>query len=334
MEWIYLIIGLTLLVVAVVDALWTTLWIDGSGGPVTARVTTLIWRFCLKTTGRDKHHTLSLFGPVIVTTAVVLWVLMIWMGWVLVFSADDQALWNKNDSIYSDWTDRIYFVAYSMFTMGNGDIIPAADKWQVITGLCTASGMLLVTLSVTYLLNVVSAAVQKRAFATQVLGLGRTPAEFVQNCWNGHDFRDLDLVLNSLASQLSALGEQYRAYPVLQYYHAAHAQKSPPLAIAVLDEALLIFQHGIAPEQRPNIVLLRSAQSAIDSFMTTLPSAFIKTADSPPVPPDLDKLRSRGIPVGNRDTFLTKLNADAERRKKLLGLVRNDGWRWMEGAYE
>ena len=37
---VYLVPGISLLLVAVVDALWTTLWVDGGAGPVSSRLTT------------------------------------------------------------------------------------------------------------------------------------------------------------------------------------------------------------------------------------------------------------------------------------------------------
>lgn len=332
MNWIYLLLGLGLLFIAVLDALWTTLWIDGSGGPVTSRLTTWCWHGYLRVVGRERHRALSLFGPFIVMFVVVLWVLMMWAGWVLIFGADDLSLWNTRSKSPADWSDRIYFVAYTMFTMGNGDLYPQTDAWQVIASLTNGSGMLLVTLAVTYILSVISAAVQKRAFANQVLGLGRTPEEFVRNSWNGQDFRDLDLLLNSLSSTLSNMSEQYRAYPVLQYYHAAHASKSPPLAVAVLYEAMLILQYAVPDGHRPNQVMMHSTRSTIETFLETMPSAFISTADTAPPAPDLQPLLNEGIPVSNSAELADQLAHWQKRRKRLLGLIRNDGWNWMESG--
>lgn len=48
-----------------------------------------------------------------------------------------------------------------------------------MTTLSTVSGMLFITLSVTYLLNVLNAVTQKRSFASGVSGLGKHGTEIL-----------------------------------------------------------------------------------------------------------------------------------------------------------
>lgn len=76
-------------------------------------------------------------------------------------------------------TGRIYFVAYTMFTMGNGGFTPKEGAWQIVTSLTTTSGMRLVTLVVSYVLSVRSAVVQKRSFAGQANALSKWSEDFV-----------------------------------------------------------------------------------------------------------------------------------------------------------
>lgn len=78
----------------------------------------------------------------------------------------------------ADWTGRIWFVAYAMSTMGNGDHTPNGDVWQIVASLTTLSGFFLAPLVISYLLSVLGAVVAKRAFAGQVSGMGQTPPSF------------------------------------------------------------------------------------------------------------------------------------------------------------
>ncbi len=80
-----------------------------------------------------------------------MWILGLWAGWVLVFASDPRALGLSSGPGFADWTGRIWFVSYTMFTVGNGDFTPADGAWQVVSGLVAATGMSLVTLAVTYL---------------------------------------------------------------------------------------------------------------------------------------------------------------------------------------
>ena len=331
MEIFFAVAGVLLVALAVVDALWTALWVDGSAGPVTGRVTTWLWRAALAALGRRRHRALSLFGPLILVVTVLQWIVLLWAGWVLLFAAAPDSLMRSGGPGTADWTGRIWYVGYTMYTVGNGDFVPADGVWQVLSGLVALTGMSLVTLAVTYLLSVVSAVVGKRAFASQVAGLGRSGEEFVLSGWNGHDLHPLDRQLTDLASQLARLSEQYLSYPVLQYYHAASPDKSPVKAAAVLQDALLLSSAGVAADRRPDPAALRSARSAVATFVeAAVEAASIDEAPEPPPPPRLAALRERGLPTVADDEFAAAAAEQADRRRGMLGLVRGDGWTWEE----
>lgn len=330
MEVVYGVLGGTLVALVLLDALWTTLWVDGSAGPLTGRVSTHLWRLGLRA-GRGRHRALSALGPVILVTTVALWILGLWAGWTLVFASDPRALGLSSGPGFAGWTGRIWFVSYTMFTVGNGDFTPADGAWQVVSGLVAATGMSLVTLAVTYLLNVLSAVVGKRAFAEQVHGFGHTPEDLVLAGWNGHDLHPLDRQLTELASQLSRITQQYLSYPVLQYYHAAGVAKSPVKAAAVLDEALTLLRFGVDPAARPDPAALTTARSAVRSLLDdTLEASAIRPAPEPPPPPRLERLRSAGVPVVGDQEFDEAVRDLADRRRTMLGLVRGDGWEWED----
>lgn len=320
------IIGIALVLLAFVDALWTTLWVDGNAGPVSSRITSWCWRGILALVGRQRHMALSLFGPFILMLVVILWVAMLWLGWILVFGAEEQSLLHAHNQTPADWAERFYFVGYMMFTAGNGDFSPNGSSWQIAGAMTNATGMLLVTLAITFLLSVVSAVVKKRAFASQVTGLGDTAAEIVESGWNGQDLHALDLPISGLSSELAQLTELYLSYPVLQYYHAAKPQKSPVLAAALLDDALTLMAFGVPAENRPGPAVMRSARATVRSFLDTIPSAFINPAPNTPAAPDLAALRKAGIPTVTDEEFSQALDEISLRRRMLLGLVQHNGW--------
>lgn len=324
---LWFVLGSALLILALVDVLWTGLWADGGGGPVASTLCNGIWRGCLALVSRDRHRMLSLSGPVILVAIMLAWVCLMWAGWVLIFASDSQALLHTRDHTPADWTGRIYFVGYTMFTMGNGDFTPRGDPWQIVVALTNASGMLLVTLAVTYLLSVISAVVRQRAFASRVTGLGKTPQAFLAAGWNGRDYKSFDLVLSGLSSELAMLSEQHLSYPVLQYYHSAHAAKSPGVALLVLDDALTLLRYGVAPEARPSEAVLHSTRSTVQTFLGTIPAAFTRDVEDPPPPPELEPLRKAGVPTVDQAQFQKAVEELADRRRRLRGLLHSGGWR-------
>ena len=322
----YLLLGVFLLVLTTVDLLWTTLWVDGSGGPLSARLTTWLW-WGLRKVGGRRSRTLSLAGPLMLTASLVTWVLLLWAGWTFLFAGDTGSLIDTHDQEPITWPGRIYFVAYTMFTMGNGDFRPKDGFWQIATGLTTASGMLLVTLAVSYVLSVLGAVAQKRAFASGVTGLGMRSEALVKQGWNGTDFHALDLPLSALASQLDRLVDQHTTYPILHYYHSEKAKTASAVAVAILDEALTTLRFGVPEERRPNAAVLAGTRSSVESYLRTLNSAFIKPAQDAPPAPDLGRLRAEGIPTVD-DTFAEALADLEERRRKLAGMLHADAWPW------
>ena len=327
MNVVYILVGVAILFVTIVDILWTTLWVDGGSGPLSSRLTSWLWRG-LRQLGGERSRTLSLAGPIILTLTLVIWVAGIWGGWTLVFAGSGDALVNARNATPVTWVDRIYFVAYTMFTMGNGDFYPNDGAYQIAASLTTASGMLFVTMGVSYVLSVLGAVSQKRAFASSVTGLGKRSETVVETGWDGEDFEGIHPPLNSLASELDLLATKHKAYPILHYYHSEEAKHASAMGVVIFDEALTLLRFGVPDDERPNAALVENARSASENYLETLNEAFIEPADEAPEPPDLDRLREARVPTVSDDEFEDAVDELDERRRKLLGVVRSDAWHW------
>ncbi|MFC3958551.1 ion channel [Halovivax cerinus] len=324
---LYLGVGSVVLVATIVDILWTTLWVDGGSGPLSGPLTTGFWRGLRRVSGSERA--LSLAGPLILTATLTLWIVGLWLGWSFFFAGDRFAVISSSSGAPADWAGRLYYVSYMMFTAGNGDYVPTTDGWQLASAATTASGMALVTLGVSYVLTVLSAVSEKRAFASAVTGLGERSEAFVRN---GHTDRDgfdgLEQRLNSLSDQLDLLSDKHQAYPILHYYHSERSENSSAVAVALFDDALTLLRHGVEPDAQPNATLLRSARSSVDRYLHTLDRSFIDPAEALPPPPEIDRLRIAGIETVSDEAFADVLADRRERRRKLLGVVQADAWAW------
>ena len=322
------ILGVALLLSGILDILWTTLWVEGGAGPSPSRLTTWAWK-SVRRFGR--HDTLfSLFGPAVLTLTIAIWVILLWAGWALLFAVDDTAVLSSSTRMPVGWVDRIYFAGYLVFTLGNGDFMPNGRIWQIATVLASGTGLLLLTLIITYVGSVISAVVDKRSFANQVTGFGMSAEDFLRSGWNGGDFHTFDLPLSTLSTQLIQITEQHFAYPILHYYRGAQPSKSPAIALAVLDDALTILRFGVPPDVQPNTATLSSGRAAVQGFLDTLHSAFMKPSESPPPTPTLAALRQADIPTVTDEQFEAAIRQLEERRRSLLGLVRDAGWDWPQ----
>lgn len=244
------------------------------------------------------------------------------------FQADPYSLVNPLDSTTPDFAGVIWYVAYTMFTVGNGDFSPQGSLWQLISSLVGFTGMSIVTLSITYILQVLSAVVNKRTFAAQILSIGKSAEEMLLAQWDGKGSGPIELQLSTWSSQLSKLTEQTLSYPILHYYHAAKGEKSSAMALAVLDDALSIIAYGVQKEYQPASTILLAARQSVKGHLDTLETAFIKPANVIPDLPDLSRLREAGIPLVDEEKFNRSLDQLQDRRKLLLGMVQNAAWHW------
>lgn len=323
---LYLVIGLGFLLTAVVDLFWTTLWDDKGAGPLSSRLMVVLWKL-LRNPGNEHEQLLTLGGPLILSFNLAIWVGLIWIGWAFVFAGGETSLIHARGPGPVTWIGRIDFVAQAMFTMGNGDFYPTSDVWRLATALTTASGMLFVTLGVSYVISVLGGVSGRRAFANSVLGVGKRSETFVRTGWNGEDFDQFDHLLDSLSSDLSHLGAQHKIHPILHYYRSSQELDSSARAIVVFDEALTLLRFGIPEQHRPNDALIGSARSNAESYLNAYTDT-MKPADQTPPSPDLDCLRDADIPTVSDEEFADALDDLDERRRQLYAVLEASGWSW------
>ncbi|SFR87321.1 Ion channel [Halomicrobium zhouii] len=331
MEATYLVLGVLVLTVVTADLLWTTLWVEGGAGPLTTRLMSWTWK-AIRAVAADRPRVLSLAGPLVLVASLATWIALLWAGWTVLFAGGENALFDTRDAGPISWVERFYFVGYSVFTMGNGDFTPRDGVWQVVTALTTGSGMLFVTLSVTYVLSVLGAVTQKRAFASGISGLGDRSTDILETSWDGDEFRGLGVTLNALSSELDTLVSNHKAYPVLHYFYSPQASRAPARSIAVFDEALTLLRFGVPERHRRAPLALAGARSSVQSYLDTLDSAFVEPADQAPPDPEISALRDAGIPTVSDQEFRRSVDALDDRRRMLLGLVTSDERQWPGGA--
>ena len=326
MELVTLALGVVLLTVGTIDILWTTLWIQGGAGPLTSRLMKGGWQVLRRMMGH-RPTALTLSGPLILISGLATWIILLWGGWTLVFASGESTLLDVNSTRPISWVERLYFTGYTIFTLGNGGYAPQSGVWQIATVFAAGSGMLFITLTVTYILSVLGAVTQKRAFASGVSGLGEHAEEIIRGSWDGGTFQGLNLPLNTLASQLDTLTANHKAYPILHYFHSKQSKNSPIISMVILNELLTFLRFGTSEDDRPDDLIVRNARSSVQNYLETL-HGVIEPADHSPPPLDLQSLRETGIPTVSDEAFRDALNGVDDQRRQLLGLVESDNRTW------
>jgi hypothetical protein len=329
------VLGLIVLAVAGVDVVWTVLAAGSGAGPLTARFSSLAWRLALALGRREdgtRHALLAVFGMVIVIWMLVSWVVVASGAWLLIASAYDGAVRVAETGEPADLMQRAAFVGANLFTLGSSDLTGGDGLWQFLATAIAASGVVALTLGIGYIVPVASAVAERRQLAQYVFSLGATSEMVLTNAWTGSDFGALSQHLVALMPMIHLAGEHQLTYPAIAYFHSGRDQASSSLSIAVLDDAVTLLRHGVAPEVRPDPATIEAMGRTAGAFLDTVGTEALAGGVDPLPPPELGRLRAAGIPTVTDDAFQAAIAADAQRRRQLAGLLAHDGW--AGGAWE
>ena len=320
-------IGVALVVVTMVEVIWTTIAAGSGAGPVTSRATRSLWAVALAIHGRrPSHRLLTAAGVGITASMLALWMAMVLVGWVLIFDSAEGAVRSASTAEPAPFVSRVYFVGYTVFTLGNGEFVPGDGAWQIATATATGTGLILITVSITYLVPVAGAVAQRRQLGSYIASLGGTPHEIITRAWNGDDFGALADHLVALTPLVHDARQRHLTYPMLHYFHSSDVESALGPNIANLDMAIQLLHFAVASNKRPEPAATEPLDRAVASFLETLRSAFFRADDDGLRLPALSPLREAGIPTVHDEEFEQSASETAHRRQLLAGLLKNDGW--------
>lgn len=323
---ILFIIGLILTLITIFDMVYTILAPRGSGF-IADRVSRTLWRLSLKFAPKDGRSTkLRFLGPLLLLIIVLTWIILLWLGNTLIVYADPQALWSSTDNAYvTSFVENLYFTAYVLSSMGSGDFTPASDWWMFYTGFISYTGVVFISLGISFLIPVIEAITLKRQLSILIHNMGKTPEEILSN-YKHNNFKQLTEKLGSLEPNLIKMAQYHLAYPVIHYFHSANLYEALPVQLVSLDEAMSIMLYKVDEETIEDRRTLERSYKAMTYYLSTLAYAFIEPEDDEPERPETDYLNE----VSKSDSAINeKENSDLIlRRKILLAYLQNDGWTW------
>ena len=280
---------------------------------------------------RAREILLPAVGSISLLAVIIGWVTLLWIGWWMLFSANPSSVLHGQSQTAADSWSRAYFAGFTLFTLGVGDYVPNGSGWQAATALASFSGLFLITLSITYLLPVLSAATEKRQLAAMIRDLGRDPTSLIVESWDGDGFdRLMEQLTATVWPKIHLHVQRHLAYPILHYFHTNRPETSLAVRVAVLDEALLVLAHGVAKDARPRPWVLAPTQRAVGSMLEVLETRFIHVAtDDPPIP-DTSGIAAADIPLADGEEFQRAIASLRDRRRRMRGLVEDAGWSWRD----
>lgn len=231
MAWLVSVAG-AVLVLAVLQDIFHTLWHPSGRGRITRVVMVAVWRAAGRS-GRTRARELA--GPLAMVCVVMTWTGLVVVGWTLVYlphMPDAFAFSPGLDAASrSALLDSLYLSTVSVSTLGYGDIVPTAGWLCAVAPLQALVGFVLLTAAVSWVLQVYPALARRRALAIRLAMLeGKDAARTLHELEPASAARLLDV----LAGDLIQIRVDLTQYEETYYYGESDPKTALPATLPYL----------------------------------------------------------------------------------------------------
>ena len=320
-------IAAALLVILVVWDVFITIFSPNGVGPLTSRWTPIVWAGLLYVHHRRPiHRLLSLAGPAMLFGTIVLWYALLGVGLYLSIAAQPDSVVSNSTGKPVGPAEKIYFVTTTISSIGYGDLVPSRMPWTVVCTTASVLATIVLTASLSYVLSVLAASIERRALAQGVFGLGETAPEFIGNV-RLHVAKDsLKEHFTTLCNDVTTQAMKHLAYPVLDFFHTPQPERSLSRAVLLLSDAVFLMGQ-LPPNQRPPVGLLKLAESSLDSYAALAHASRGASSREDRHPDHLVAAASElGLTDGDRAAFDAALKEYLPRRQRFVEVCWDDGW--------
>ena len=324
------ILGILIYLLIVIDVIQTTLSLQG-GGWLTSRFSHFFWKGFLNISGKDgSSKFLSHAGYILLIAIVIIWVLALWGSMVLILYSNLGSIIQSSTKAPAGLWEIIYYSGFSLSTLGVGDFIAAGNYWRILTTMYSFTGLILLTMSVTYFIPVLSAVIDQQKLGISLRTLGSTPQEIVLNSWNKKDFKRLTNKIDDISDAIIKYSQQHRAYPVIHYFHNPKQKNNVVLQLTRLYEALIILTNKIKEENRPSLQVLQPLIVAFENYFETISEVtHINVKEKNPPEISVQILQEQSMVPNSPEQRNIEENI-MEKRRFFKTLLYQDGWKWAD----
>lgn len=316
MESFQVIAGVTLILLVFLDFFHTTL--SGNGfGFLSHVINRLLNRLIISNKNR-RIFKYSGLTHVLVTT--FLWLSLLFCGAFIIFSASQDMVLNATNHLPATGIQRFYFTSYVLSTLGIGDFIPGNEVGEILAGILSFSGFIMITTGLTYLLSVVQAVLSKKELAFQIATMGEDVEQLYLFFKKDENLEGLLSEASSLRKGILSNSSTYLAFPMVNYFLSRDRGSALVVQLAVLSEVLEVLKLDWEKDslQYKKISTILSAIEKYLKMGLEAPSGSLHRAEK------LNTLRSFWMKFGYR----FKRNSEVDRR--FTSSLRYAGWNWEE----
>ncbi len=233
--------GALLMCFVLLDVFLTVLYARAGSGIFSRFVCAWEWRLLRRFAtllGRRAQLFLSLCGPAIVVSLIWWWAFLLTLGAALIFHPYlGSAIATSNGATPTDFVSAMYAAANSMSIVGSSGFSPRTSTFRLIFMFNSLAGMSVISLTLTYLMQIYNALQQRNSLGLRVFllsGMTGSSAEMLVRIAPQGRVDSGFSTLSDLASSLVQLKEMHHFYPVLLYFRFEQAYYSVSFVTGML----------------------------------------------------------------------------------------------------
>lgn len=238
MQAFQIILGIGILILTFIDFFHTTL--SGNGfWIITGRTNGWLSKLIMSKPSKILY---KYSGVAHIILSVSVWLLMLLVGVFLIFSSGEDMVVDSNTGAPATLLERFYYTCYTLSTLGLGDLEPGTASSRFLTGILSFTGFILLTIAMTYLLNVISAGLQKKQLACYISSLGQDLESLYSFCHGDKTLSSLQSNSPELRRLILQNASSYGYFPIVHYFRSWNRKYSIEVQLASLYEVLLVLR--------------------------------------------------------------------------------------------
>jgi hypothetical protein len=255
------LVGLALLLIVVNDVYATILHARARGGLISETINRTLWSatraIAFRLSRQQRHRLLNSIGPLLLPLLIGVLIVFLVIGFALIYFPHMPASFYVAPEAESPrWIESLYLSGITLTTVGYGDIAPHSVTMRLIALVQAASGFVLISLGVTYLVTVYSALERKRTVALTFYhraDQGADAAGFIAHHFVEDKFYGLDVTMRAATRDIQTLLEAHVEHPIIHYFHPTEVHKSMPRILFLILEVCAVIKSCLDREEYAQI---------------------------------------------------------------------------------
>ncbi|HVX84021.1 MAG TPA: ion channel [Phycisphaerae bacterium] len=315
MEWLHLrtivlpAAGALLILLVFLDVFLTVLFARIGTGIISHPLACYTWRAFRPLSGLFPKHRaalLSLAGPLMLPILVGVWIVLLVLGFALVFYPFlGTGITATSGPTPTNFGIAVYFAGDSLTTVGAPDLAPRYTFLRFTHLICSFTGLSILTLTLTYFLQIYNALQRRNTFALKIhvaSAESADAAELLAGLGPEGNFDRGYPQLAEFAAEMTSFQESHHFYPVIFYFRFEDPHYDASRAALVMLDTVSLIKAGL--DDRRYAWLKESAAvsqiwRASLRLTAELAAAFLPLGDpgspppDPPTPHDVERWRAR-----------------------------------------